>query len=564
MSPKGSGTTRNSESRTEAMSYTKIMHHTETNGETIIKSETNTLNIAESGTTQNTKYHISAKSYTDTKGDTKTVSHTVSLTETENHTPSHYYWSGSLGIAGIIFIFVMCTLLYWGRKKTNKLTKKFGDIFWSFIRFVCYEKSFDIFVGAFGQLAFILLIVLAVFKVWRLETILHISLEHFILYYVIYSLLFLGLWATPVIKNVLNLDSLSQKHFNNELAKRITRLRQHYIIFGYGQLGKSIVNDFIGNYTDPQYIYSESRFNRKLKRKTNILSDKVKKGGKTVLLLERFYNEKYEDILFCNNLVIVDKDESSISNIFNHPTFGKIGVVILQELNWLPNDSEDYEKKVYIPAIVGNIKESSILSLSRLDKSKMVLSFVSDESSTSHLFDTIVEKQDERKAFISSPSTNLEYYLTPKSYDTNISFLHNFRTRGWTLGNIVSACILGKTKNDNNADDNVTYTDNIRILILGQGKQIHFLLEKIWFEVLWQQNSTLITVGDIYNWDALLNEIKENTKQIKLFTSELRNQDELDLLDMLSIANEETLTDATKVIIVEMFNHIIKDNFAFL
>ena len=488
-----------------------------------------------------------SESYTITNGDTFTVDHievdSIAFTKatTGKHTaPSPSYYSVSSGLMGAILLFVVVRIWWKTEASGFSRIKKSGRRVLSFVAFVFHKKTFELLLGFLGQFIFAGLFFLDVKGYYKIENILHVELDHFIVYYCIYSLVFLGLWATPVMENLFsNFDSMNREHFNRGLTKKITGLNRHYVIFGYGQLGKSIVKNFIENYS---------------------FTDNVNSERKPLLLLRQFYNEKYEDVMFCNNLVIVDKDESLISNVYDHPTFGKIGVVILTELNCLRRHGYENYKKIYIPAIVGNVKKSAIISLSRLDKSKMVLSFVSDESSTSHLFDTIVKdnEQKQKKALISIPSTNMEYYLTPKIHDTNISFLHNFRTRGWTLGNVVSACILGKIKSQIESQieskDDIEYTDNIRMLILGQGLQLHFLLEKIWFEVLWQRkrNSTLITVDEIYNWETLLREIKDDTKRINQLMS---NGGKHDLSKLLKTADAEDLKDK----IVDLFNNIKHD-----
>lgn len=499
----------------------------------------------------------------------------------ESGTQPFWYWASSLAL--IIAILSVVIYKLWRRTDTRFLTTKRAKIkkhlkrFYSFFRQVWYENSIECTIGASGQVLFIVLLIL---NKSVLKDILHIDLSHFTIYYVIYSLIFYSLWATPVLKNLFaNFDSLNLKLFRFRLTNRIERIRNHYIIFGYGNIGKSIVCHFFENYTDTDFIYSEGRFNRQLlrapkiknldniclnffksfkvffqdlrnkelyKKSTARLLDEADKQGITVLLLERFYNDKYDDVLFCNNLIIVDKDECLINNVFVHPILGKIGVVILEKLNCLRNDNEYYDKKIYIPAIVGNVKESSTLNLSRLGNSKMVLSLVLGEDSTYHLF-SIIAKGRKRKAIMSNSSTNEEYYLTPKSYDTNISFLHNYRTRGWALGNIVSASIFGVINNNDNID-------HIRILILGQGKQLHFLLEKIWFEVLWQKGSRSIEASDISDWDDLLLEIQKNTFKEQLLTS--------NLIETLKTEDAINLTDAMKNEITANFN-TIKDNLTF-
>lgn len=397
----------------------------------------------------------------------------------------------------LVAIFSIIFLYYYLCKRSSgkHLKKKYINRMLLFFRTVWLENPIEITVGLAGQ--YLLIIFLGNPEYLR-----------------IYSLVFLTVWATPVIKGLLsNLEGTYEKAFREKLARLIQRINDHYIVIDYKGLGRFAVKDLFENYVyneeEIKSVYSEgiiNKFFNKLKRlfsmnankkpisslqmstlkdlykKNRILKlEEINKIGKPILLLERMINEKCEDVLFCSNLIVIDQEEKVLNNVFSHPHFEKIGLVILDRLHCLSNDKENQCKKIYIPAIVGDIKNNATLALARIDKSKMVLSLMSEGDATLHLFNIIQKKQQEKKGIIAGTTTAQERLLVPQSYGTNISFLHVYRIRGWALGNIVAANLFGKIESQ--------AINNTRILILGSGKQIHFMLEKIWFEILWKKKA---------------------------------------------------------------------------
>ncbi|MGR3309665.1 MAG: hypothetical protein ACUZ77_02720 [Candidatus Brocadiales bacterium] len=281
--------------------------------------------------------------------------------------------------------------------------------------------------------------------------------EKFI-YFVIYTLVFSTFWAAPVITGLANLEEIYVKAFNNKLTRCLQRMKEHYIVIGYGRFGKTVINDLFENYGCLKGTDADEE-------------------GSPILRLKSMLNERYKDVLFCTNLVIVDKDEKLLRNVFTHPHLGKIGVVILKKLNCLRDDKENHNKEVYIPAIVDDAKNKSIIDLARIGESKMVLSLIPEEEAALHLFNIINEKQPGKKGIITDITTRRERLLISQSYNTNIGFLHKYRMMGWALGNIVAAHLIGM-KDKKNA----------KVLILGSGRQLHFLLEKIWLETPWKNS----------------------------------------------------------------------------
>jgi len=100
--------------------------------------------------------------------------------------------------------------------------------------------------------------------------------------------------------------------------------------------------------------------------------------------------------------------------------------------------------------------------------------------------------------------------------------------------------------------------DSIDLTETNIDKEIQ-LVTRYYGDVKW--SSSLITVGNIYNWDDLLFEIQGDTKNLttKLLTSKLEEADQLEKIKTIDV---DQLTDELKEYIVAAFN-AIKDNLTF-
>ena len=318
------------------------------------------------------------------------------------------------------------------------------------------------------------------------------------LYYTffLYSLILMMYWAPPLIRGLYSFDDLYQKAFYNKLVRHLhsDRLVEHYIVVGYGRFGKTVTYDLLKNHLNRDNIYSEGK---NLTIYGERESEKRRKIKEPHLDFERWLSNSCEQILYCSNMVIIDTDERLFDICFENPAIGKVGVAIinltdLEKEGFRDNQKikEDYEK-VFIPAIIGDINNKTVIDLSGLKKSRMVLSLTPGLPLPQQLFNIVAEKP--KKAFIAISDTNEEFYLTPKSYNTNIAFLHGFRIRGNEIGNVLCwnyRKLLQATES------------SPKILILGSGKQLHFILEKLRLGLMKQKdffkNNTLIIGIDEY------------------------------------------------------------------
>ena len=331
----------------------------------------------------------------------------------------------------------------------------------TFYKNVFANNLTEVIIGTVGQTVLI-------FLYWLKDT------EKYEPYFIIYSLVFYAFCAAPILKVLFTkLDSVYLETVEKKLVNSLYSLKSHYIVIGYGRFGKTVVSDFFETYVRQNHIYIGWRgWFRKMIHKS-LLSEKTRKTNKPILFLESILNERIEDVFFCTNVVVVDKNESLFSCVFDHPHFGKIGAVVLDSLNCLSHSRENHKKRIYIPAIVGSANNYSILDLASIENSKMVMSLAPQKDIT-NIFNAINQSKKERKGIIVVDSTSQEHLLIPQSYDSNISFVHGYRIRGWELGDIVAAHLINK-------DDRIK---DLKILILGSGKQLHFLIEKIWLEII--------------------------------------------------------------------------------
>ncbi len=374
--------------------------------------------------------------------------------------PEKYYISYVItSICLIVFGNTLVVALLLTNFTKKSLSKKYSTYVFTFYGNIFSKNLIEVIIGLVGQVILILLYIKD-----------HIKYEP---YFIIYSLVFYAFCAAPILKALFSrLESVYSEAVGEKLVRCLYSLRSHYIVVGYGRFGKTVVGDLFETYAHSGNIHN--KHTRKQLRKTD------NEDGPAILL-KNVLNKSLEEVLLCINMVVVDKDESLFSNVFEHPHFGRIGFVVLDELKCLGYDRKNYKKRIYIPAIVGNAKNSSILDLARIKDSEMILS-LSPKKAVTKIFHAIIQKQKGRKGLLVIPSTYLEHHLIPESYDTNISFVHRYRINGWELGDIIAAHIIRNI--DEQQQTKKDARKQIKILILGSGKQLHFVLEKIWLEVI--------------------------------------------------------------------------------
>lgn len=325
--------------------------------------------------------------------------------------------------------------------------------------------------------------------------------------YCAYSIVFIAYVSSPLWKSIVSLEETFRNGFKDSLGKYIQMMEDHFIAVGYGRFGNTVIRNLLENWISKDAVYSERLFSYSE-------SVKMREGfkNKPKLLLVRMLNEKCKEILFCTNLLVVDKNESLFDFVHEHPIFGKIGVIINEPkkgyLDQLQLNEKDTNKKIYIPAIVGNVEDISILSFIKVHNSRMLLGMVPDPKASTTLFEVIKEKKEGgKRGILSISDTDVEFSLIPLSHNTEVDFLQGFRISGWEVSDVAFANYI-KQKEYNEVS-------NPKILILGRGKQLNFIIEKIWLEnykdIKFLENNCLIITEDEYINKATI--INENGKR---------------------------------------------------
>lgn len=318
------------------------------------------------------------------------------------------------------------------------------------------------------------------------------------LIYGVYAVVFLTYTCAPAWSCVVEYKETFSKAFKEKLARRIQLLDEHILAIGYGKFGNTVIKTFLENYYSDDTVYS--------KHDTTLKKLREKSANQLKLFYEKMLNESCEEILFCRNLLIIDKDERYFNCVHEHPVLGKIGVLVTTqepENIWGPRFSRaDVGKKIYIPAIIGDILDSAVQSAAKFDKNRMVLSMVPGSEISLHIVDLISKKEGNKKGLISVSDMHTEFCLAPSSHNTEIEFLHGHQVSGWEIGDIAYA---------NYSKRKALNKEKPKILVLGDGKQLHYILEKLWLEMdkdsTYLKNNCLIITEDSYINKATVSKI---------------------------------------------------------
>ena len=251
---------------------------------------------------------------------------------------------------------------------------------------------------------------------------------------IVYTIIFLSYICKPVWSCTAEYKETFSKAFREKLARRFQRLDEHILAIGYGKFGNTVIKNFIENYFSLDTIFTHEEEIDEIRKKN---SNQLK------LICKRMLNESCEEILFCTNLLIIEKDERYFNCVHEHPVLGKIGVLIMTQYTeniWEPRFShKDVGKKIYIPVVIGNILDFAVQNSAKFDNNKMVLSMVPGSEISFQIVNLISNKQKNKKGLISVSDMHAEFCLAPGTHNTEIDFLNGHQVSGWEVGDTAYA-----------------------------------------------------------------------------------------------------------------------------
>lgn len=258
-------------------------------------------------------------------------------------------------------------------------------------------------------------------------------------------------WFSPMTLAVVRPDETFGEYFNRRLANHLMMVQGHIVLFGFGSLGKRVLNREI----------------------SKMLNHKEEKKS-------RFLEVVTPDIRLeqlSNHVVVIEKSPADVIYSGMDNLLGSYGVVSTYNRIYKSKDPRGEiihpEKRILVPTVIGMAKEPFISSRVNLERAKLIVSMVPDEESVQTIFDRA--NQSNVPSIISVSRSDQISYLTYRARHRRIVLVYPKHIQGVTLGNRLWAAML-KVRSIEGMKDN----EWPRVLVVGNSKANHFMLETLW------------------------------------------------------------------------------------
>lgn len=354
-------------------------------------------------------------------------------------------------------IFVLCTLIITG------LTLIIGPIVYQAATKYKKERNFGLRAGIILFLSIFILFIL--FVTPNLNTILFFILFKFqsqdIPYHIIKPgaliaiIPFIILWLQPLVVGISDVGNIFSKRTSLILRKLLMELKNHAIVFGYGDLGGKVGRGIVKRYIEPKindYDFAEI-----------------------------YSTQRNEIIKICKNIVVVDITTATFNETYPDDIYDTIGICYIVS----PSKEKKHEIKllsnIVFLGIKGNCIEPGIHDKINLSDSQCVILSARDDKATFPVFNAVyrlhLQREAKReeikpKAILGVESSLYGAYLEWRCVDEAIYFVYPAQLRGIVVGEIISDDMInqGLTKNLNKQ----------KILILGSGNKLYYILHTLW------------------------------------------------------------------------------------
>jgi len=247
------------------------------------------------------------------------------------------------------------------------------------------------------------------------------------------------IWLTPFLASLTQLEAKFEASFDRKLRSIIQEMEDHVVVIGYGDLGKKICSNLI----EEGIVSSEEDF------------------------IEILYPDLEVRKIY-KSLLVVDIDDQWFDHVHRDPILGKIGVA--RDKIRIKGKKED----ILIPAIIGDIKSEAVREGSNLRNSNLFILASADYAAT-FTMSKFANRVDANSIIAVRDSAQKDYF-SPKMTAHDTFFVYPTFQAGISLGRILSLCYFKLT-------EKMSEGDSPRIVIAGEGKQIHYLIETFWIEM---------------------------------------------------------------------------------
>ncbi|MEO0091352.1 MAG: hypothetical protein ABIK61_01395 [candidate division WOR-3 bacterium] len=282
------------------------------------------------------------------------------------------------------------------------------------------------------------------------------------------SLPLIILWLAPIIQGLNNPVNIIAARTTSILQKILLELKNHTILFGFGDLGHKIGVGIVKRDIKPSLIRQERKFN----------------------FAEIYSTRRNEVLKVCKDVVIVDKKESVFDETYTEPIYyGKIGLcdveiprlVAKSKIKEINEAIQKYPNDIVLLGIVGDCKEPALHDKVNFDESQSVILAARDDTATFPVFNEIYKLHNQKetkglekkpRAIVGTESSLYGAYLEWRCVNEAIYFVYPAQLRGIIVGEIISDDMI-------NQKFSLDSLKNIKVLVLGSGNKLYYILHTL-------------------------------------------------------------------------------------
>ncbi|MCF6149351.1 MAG: hypothetical protein E3K37_11920 [Candidatus Kuenenia sp.] len=256
----------------------------------------------------------------------------------------------------------------------------------------------------------------------------------------------LAMWMGPFIWAWIQTFSKDfiDEYYRKTTFQIIANLNNHQVMLGYGELGKGIQTELL------------ERMKKNKIQKEPILDPS---DGSTIRYLAK-------------DMVVVDRDDKIFDHVYCDPSFEKIGIAKAKYryIKSLPQTRLEIKKEeLWIPAVIGNFINESIIDYCALGKCKFFIDTIEGYEESIRI-SKFAHDQQRTRGIITVSDSAQKKFLFPRHSGHGIFLAYPTRQRGISLAEVIYPA-MSRWLNERNVPNVLIFTDNLR--------QIHYIIETI-------------------------------------------------------------------------------------
>jgi len=263
-------------------------------------------------------------------------------------------------------------------------------------------------------------------------------------------------WFTPITLAAIMPDETFGEYFNQRLANHLMMVQGHAVFIGHGDLGKRVLDREINNL---RVIHEQTNLRRREKMFFEVVTPDLR--------LEQL----------CSRAVVLEHSSKDVIFSGTNALLGNYGVVSACKRTYKSRDMHGNvihpERRFLVPIVLGEAKEPFISSRVNLERATLIICMVPDPESVQAIFERAAKINV--NAIICVTRSDQISYLTYRSRHKPIILVYPKHSQGITLGGRLWAAML-KVRAVRKMSENWWP----RVLIIGNNKANHYMLETLW------------------------------------------------------------------------------------